>query len=71
MEKNYLINVINLLKTPKEAIKRQMGHIHDKKFNNAYDKSKMLEERLEFLNKWCDLCSKWIRNIEIKKTPYC
>ena len=53
-----LTNGIDLLKTPKEVIKRQMGHLPDNKVDQAYDKSLMLEERREFLNKWCDLLVK-------------
>ena len=50
-----LTNGIDLLKTPKEVIKKQMGHLPDNKVDQAYDKSLMLEERRIFLNKWCDL----------------
>ena len=53
-----LTNGIDLLKTPKEVIKKQMGHLPDNKVDQAYDKSLMLEERKEFLNKWCDLLEK-------------
>ena len=53
-----LTNGIDELKTPKEVIKRQMGHLPDNKVDKAYDKSLMLEERREFLNKWCDLLEK-------------
>ena len=50
-----LTNGIDLLKTPKEVIKKQMGHLPDNKVDQAYDQSLMLEERRIFLNKWCDL----------------
>ena len=50
-----LTNGIDLLKTPKEVIKKQMGHLPDNKVDQAYDKSLMLQERRIFLNKWCDL----------------
>ena len=50
-----LTNGIDLLKTPKEVIKKQMGHLPDNKVDQAYDKSLMLDERRIFLNKWCDL----------------
>lgn len=50
-----LTNGIDLLKTSKEVIKKQMGHLPDNKVDQAYDKSLMLEERREFLNKWCEL----------------
>ena len=50
-----LTNGIDLLKTSKEVIKKQMGHLPDNKVDQAYDKSLMLEERRIFLNKWCDL----------------
>ena len=53
-----LTNGIEQLKTPKEVIKRQMGHLPDNKVDKAYDKSQMLVERREFLNKWCDLLEK-------------
>ena len=53
-----LTNGIDLLKTPKEVIKRQMGHLPDNKVDQAYDKSLMLEERRKFLNQWCDLLVK-------------
>ena len=53
-----LTNGIDLLKTPQEVIKKQMGHLPDNKVDQAYDKSLMLEERREFLNKWCDLLVK-------------
>ena len=48
----------DLLKTPKEVIKKQMGHLPDNNVDQAYDKSLMLEERRIFLNKWCDLLEK-------------
>ena len=50
-----LTNGIDLLKTPREVIKKQMGHLPDNKVDKAYDKSLMIEERREFLNKWCEL----------------
>ena len=50
-----LTNGIDLLKTPKEVIKKQMGHLPVNKVDQAYDKSLMLEKRKIFLNKWCDL----------------
>ena len=53
-----LTNGIDLLKTPQEVIKKQMGHLPDNKVDQAYDKSLMLEERREFLSKWCDLLVK-------------
>ena len=53
-----LTNGIDQLKTPREVIKRQMGHLPDNKVDKAYDKSQMLVERREFLNKWCDLLEK-------------
>ena len=46
---------IDLLDTPKEVIKKQMGHLPDNKVDRAYDRSLMLKERRTFLNKWCDL----------------
>ena len=53
-----LTNGIEQLKTPKEVIKKQMGHLPDNKVDLAYDKSLMLEERKVFLEKWCDLLEK-------------
>ena len=53
-----LTNGIDQLKTPREVIKRQMGHLPDNKVDKAYDKSQMLVERREFLNKWCELLVK-------------
>ena len=53
-----LTNGIDLLKTPKEVIKKQMGHLPNNKVDQAYDKSLMLEERKVFLEKWCDLLEK-------------
>ena len=53
-----LTNGIEQLKTPKEVIKKQMGHLPDNKVDQAYDKSLMLEERKVFLEKWCDLLEK-------------
>jgi len=50
-----LTNGIDLLKTPKEVIKRQLGHLPDNKVDQAYDKSLMLEERRTFLEKWGEL----------------
>ena len=47
-----LTNGIDLLKTPKEVIKKQLGHLPDNKVDQAYDKSLMLEERRTFLEKW-------------------
>ena len=53
-----LTNGIDLLKTPREVIKKQMGHLPNNKVDQAYDKSLMLEERKVFLEKWCDLLEK-------------
>ena len=53
-----LTNGIDQLKTSREVIKKQMGHLPDNKVDLAYDKSLMLEERKVFLEKWCDLLEK-------------
>ena len=44
-----------VLKAPHDIIQRQMGHLIGDKVRKAYDKSLMLEERREFLEKWCSL----------------
>ena len=46
---------IDELKFSREVIKRQMGHLPEGKVNKAYDKSQMLPERRDFLEKWCGL----------------
>ena len=53
-----LTNGIDQLKTPREVIKKQMGHLPNNKVDQAYDKSLMLEERKLFLEKWCYLLEK-------------
>ena len=45
----------DLLKTNHEIIQRQMGHLVGDKVRQAYDRSEMLPERREFLEKWCSL----------------
>ena len=45
----------DLLKTDHEIIQRQMGHLVGDKVRQAYDRSEMLPERREFLEKWCSL----------------
>ena len=44
-----------VLKTHHEIIQRQMGHLIGDKVRQAYDRSLMLEERREFLERWCSL----------------
>lgn len=46
---------IDVLKVERDIIKRQMGHLPDGKVNKAYDRSIRLEERRDYLQKWCDL----------------
>ena len=41
-----------ILKTDHEIIQRQMGHLIGDKIRQAYDRSLMLEERRQFLQKW-------------------
>ena len=43
-----------ILKYPPEVIQRQMAHVVGDKVRQAYDRSKMMEERLEFMNAWSD-----------------
>jgi integrase len=43
------------LKVSHEIIQRQMGHLIGDKVRKAYDNSLMLEERRNFLEKWCKL----------------
>jgi len=43
---------IDVLKTDRDVIKRQMGHLPLGKVNKAYDQSERLEERREFLENW-------------------
>ena len=43
----------DVLKTPYEIIQRQLAHAVGNKIRQAYDKSQMLEERRDFMNKWC------------------
>ena len=47
-----------VLKTHHEIIQRQMGHLIGDKVRQAYDRSLMLEERREFLERWCSLLVK-------------
>ena len=44
-----LTNGIDLLKTPREVIKRQMGHLPDNKVDKAYDFSDYMPMRKEFM----------------------
>ena len=43
---------IDILKTERDVIKRQMGHLPEGKVNKAYDQSERLDERREFLENW-------------------
>ena len=43
---------IDILKTERDVIKRQMGHLPEGKVNKAYDQSERLDERRAFLEKW-------------------
>ena len=43
-----------VLKTNSDIIQLQMGHKLGDAVRQAYDKSKMLEERKEFLDQWCN-----------------
>ena len=44
---------IDVLKGDREVIRRQMGHLPEGKVNRAYDGSLLLDERRQFLEKWC------------------
>lgn len=46
---------IDVLKIDPDVIDRQMGHLPKGKLNQAYDGSTRIEERKEFLDKWCSL----------------
>ena len=45
---------VDVLKFPYEVISRQLAHAQGNKIRQAYDRSTMLEERRDFMNKWCD-----------------
>lgn len=51
-------NSIDLLKIDPDVIDRQMGHLPKGKVNQAYDGSQRMDERRDFLEKWCDLLIK-------------
>ena len=44
---------IDVLKGNREVIRKQMGHLPEGKVLKAYDGSLLLEERRDFLEKWC------------------
>jgi integrase len=46
---------VDILKAREIVIKRQMGHLPTGKVEKAYDRALYLEERTEFMNKWCRL----------------
>ena len=48
----------DVLKCDGEVIQKQMGHLPEGKVKQAYDGSLLLEERQDFLNKWCQLLVK-------------
>ena len=43
------------LKFPEKIIRRQMGHLPEGKVEKAYNKTLLLDERREFMNKWNQL----------------
>ena len=49
---------IDVLKVELDVIKRQLGHLPEGKVNQAYDGSLRMEERREYLQRWCDLLEK-------------
>lgn len=46
---------VDLLKAREIVIERQMGHLPSGKVAKAYDRATYLDERIEFLNHWCNL----------------
>jgi len=46
---------IDVLKCERDVIKKQMGHLPEGKVNQAYDNSIRLDERRDFMHKWCQL----------------
>ena len=46
---------VDLLGVEKDIIKRQMGWIPENKVEKAYDQSLRLDERRNYLEKWCKL----------------
>jgi len=46
---------IDVLKTDRDVIRRQMGHLPEGKVNQAYDGSIRLDERRDFLHQWSGL----------------
>jgi len=46
---------IDVLKVELDIIKRQLGHLPEGKVNQAYDGSLSMDERREYLQRWCDL----------------
>ena len=46
---------VDLLKAREIVIERQMGHLPSGKVAKAYDRATYLDERIEFLNQWCNL----------------
>jgi integrase len=46
---------VDILKAREIVIQRQMGHLPTGKVEKAYDRALYLEERTEFMNKWCKL----------------
>tara|TARA_B100001094_G_scaffold315204_1_gene354942 strand:- start:710 stop:1972 length:1263 start_codon:yes stop_codon:yes gene_type:complete len=46
---------VDVCKCDADVIKRQMGHLPDNKVDKAYDKSLRLDDRRNYLEKWCKL----------------
>jgi integrase len=46
---------VDLLKAREIVIERQMGHLPTGKVGKAYDRAIYLDERIDFLQKWCNL----------------
>ena len=46
---------VDLLKEREVVIERQMGHLPTGKVAKAYDRATYLDERVEFMKKWCNL----------------
>ena len=46
---------VDILKAREIVIQRQMGHLPTGKVEKAYDRAQYIEERNEFMEKWCRL----------------
>ena len=46
---------VDILKAKEIVIERQMGHLPTGKVGKAYDRATYLDERIRFMQQWCDL----------------